>query len=329
MGINFEKYAKRGTDGSDRKLRIFDSVQDRSYAEPPQYLGQPAIIGYPFDIGVERNNGRIGARGGPEAIRKALANLAWHRERLIADLGDVSSNLTNEESTDHYFDLEDQVESSQNSLYVAVSSALEKGYFPVVLGGGHDLAAATTLAALTTSTKGNSSCAILNFDAHFDLRAAPQANSGTGFLQAFQISQLNGRFGNYNYFAVGISEPSNSALLFEAASHIGARFLLDRDVSSQGMEFIAEIIESFDRIYISVDLDSIEAPSMKAVSAPAPFGISVTVLEGLLIELMESGKVAGIDFAEFNPNFDDDTLSSRVVARLIHTVLTRQTSITK
>ncbi len=329
MGINFEKYAKRGNDGSDRKLRIFDSVQDQSYAVPPQYLGQPGIIGYAFDLGVERNNGRIGAKGGPEAIRKALANLAWHSERSIADLGDVSSNLGGDGTTDHHFDIDDPVESSQHSLYVAVSTAIQNGYFPIVLGGGHDLAAATTLAALETSAKGGMKCAIVNFDAHFDLRVAPQANSGTGFLQAFQISQQNSLIGKYNYFALGISEPSNSDLLFETASRIGAQFILDRDVDSQGLEFVSTIIDSFDRIYISVDLDSIEAPSMKAVSAPAPFGISVSVLEGLLIELMECGKVAGIDFAEFNPNFDDDTISSRVVARLIHTVLTQQTSIRK
>lgn len=329
MGINFEKYAKRGTDGSDRKLRIFDSVQDQSYAVPPKYLGQPGIVGYPFDLGVERNNGRIGAKGGPDAIRKALANLAWHSEQTIADLGDVSSNLSYEGTTNHYFDIDDPVESSQSSLYLAVSSAIQNGYFPIVLGGGHDLAGATTLAALTTSTKSNRSCAIINFDAHFDLRLAPQANSGTGFMQAYQISQKNGLSGNYNYFALGISEPSNSDLLFETANHIGATFVLDRDVSSHGLKFVETIVDSFDRIYISVDLDSIEAPSMKAVSAPAPFGISVTVLESLLIELMKSGKVGGIDFAEFNPNFDDDSISSRVVARLIHTVLTQQTSIRK
>ena len=31
-----------------------------------------ALIGYPCDVGVERNGGVVGAKGGPEAVRRMI-----------------------------------------------------------------------------------------------------------------------------------------------------------------------------------------------------------------------------------------------------------------
>ncbi len=322
MGINFEKYAKRGTDYSHRRLRLFDFVDDKSITETAAYLGQPGIIGYPFDLGVARNNGRVGAKDGPNEIRRAITNLAWHSTSGLADLGDIGDNATSLSKTPSYFDTSDPVGSSQCSLYLATHSAIEAGYFPIVLGGGHDLAAATTLAANLSCANTGKRCAIINFDAHFDLRRAPQPNSGTGFAQAAGNSKDLGV--PYSYFALGISESSNSDLLFEVAAEIEAKYLLDFEVELQGDKFIQDIIDSYDHIYLSVDLDGIESSSMKAVSAPAPFGISVSTVERLLLKLVASKKVVGVDFAEFNPKFDSDTISSRVIARLFHSVANQQ-----
>ncbi len=36
--------------------------------------GQLVIVGFPYDAGVQRNGGRIGAREGPKAFRRYLIN---------------------------------------------------------------------------------------------------------------------------------------------------------------------------------------------------------------------------------------------------------------
>ena len=327
MAKNFDVFAKRGSDHSDRRLRLFDFVEDRSFDSPPSHVGQPGIIGYPFDLGVERNNGRMGAKGGPGALRRSITNLAWHRERPIADLGDVAEVSPSVVTGSNYFETSDAVASSQSSLFGVVSTAIEWGYFPVVLGGGHDLAAATTSAAIINGAKSKKSCAIVNFDAHFDLRRAPAPNSGTGFLQSAEICSKVVAIDSFNYFVIGVAESSNTTLLFETANSIGAKFILDRDVDEKANGFIDDVIDSFDAIYISVDLDSIESSSMKAVSAPAAYGITVKTIEDSLMRLIRSGKVVGVDFAEFNPTFDDDSTSSKVAGRLIHSVLSLQSSL--
>ena len=40
-----------------------------------------ALLGFACDAGVARNQGRAGAAEGPAALRRALANLAWHGDR--------------------------------------------------------------------------------------------------------------------------------------------------------------------------------------------------------------------------------------------------------
>jgi formiminoglutamase len=48
-----------------------------------------ALLGFACDVGVARNPGRPGAFEGPTALRRALANLAWHRSGPAWDAGDV------------------------------------------------------------------------------------------------------------------------------------------------------------------------------------------------------------------------------------------------
>src|SRR6185369_12422925 len=48
-----------------------------------------ALLGVCCDRGVTRNQGRAGARGGPDAIRKALAGQAWHLPSLCYDAGNL------------------------------------------------------------------------------------------------------------------------------------------------------------------------------------------------------------------------------------------------
>lgn len=55
----------------------------RPYADDAEAAS--VLLGFASDEGVRRNQGRQGARHGPPALRRALANLAWHGEQAIYD----------------------------------------------------------------------------------------------------------------------------------------------------------------------------------------------------------------------------------------------------
>ena len=61
----------------------------------------------------------------------------------------------------------------------------DAGQFPVVLGGGHEVAFGTYLglARISRSAHPGDRIGILNLDAHFDLRPGPVPSSGTPFRQ--------------------------------------------------------------------------------------------------------------------------------------------------
>ncbi len=87
------------------------------------------ILGYPGEEGVIRNQGRIGTIEGPAAIRKMLGQTALHLpENLpILDYGDI-------------FTLDQDMESSHEMISKITYDLFSTNHFPVLFGGGHDLA---------------------------------------------------------------------------------------------------------------------------------------------------------------------------------------------
>ena len=62
-------------------------------------------------------------------------------------------------------------------------AALDLGHFPLVLGGGHEVAFGSW-SGLNRHLGGNGKVGIINLDAHFDLRMKQElASSGTPFFQ--------------------------------------------------------------------------------------------------------------------------------------------------
>ena len=75
---------------SPNALRLFQTITQSPTFSPEMYREQIALLGFACDEGVKRNQGRTGAAGAPDVLRKALANLASHdgHHRLV-DLGNI------------------------------------------------------------------------------------------------------------------------------------------------------------------------------------------------------------------------------------------------
>ena len=264
------------------------------------------LVGFASDEGVRRNKGRIGAAQGPTALRKALAPLALPEPMGVADAGDI---------TVHGGD----VEGSQRALGNVVAELLHRGRFVVVLGGGHEVAYGSYLGLRSHYTE--ASIGVLNVDAHFDLRATDIPSSGTAFRQMLEAEAAD----RLRYAVVGISQPSNSTRLFRAAADFAVRYLMDDDCGignrSAVTEFVDYFVGSVDVVHLSIDLDVLPAAIAPGVSAPAAFGVPVEIVQAVCDRVAASGKLALVDIAELNPDFDIDARTARVGARLIHRIV--------
>jgi formiminoglutamase len=275
--------------------------------------GQPGcvLLGVASDIGVRRNEGRPGAEGGPDAIRAALANQAWHLRVPCYDAGNLCASG-------------DDLEGLQREQADWVARLLDLGHFPLVLGGGHEIALGSFLGlrAHLERREQQGVIGVINFDAHFDLRRGGTATSGTSFLQMAERSR--GGSLRYRYLCLGISEVANTRALFDTAKSLDASWLTDEQLASWNLSHAEEQLRDFvrgsDYLQLSIDLDVLPASVAPGVSAPAPRGVSLEVVEHLVqvIKGQGGGKLRIADLAECNPEYDVDGRTARVAARLCH-----------
>jgi formiminoglutamase len=283
--------------------RWHDGVQPLS---PSAAVGT-TLIGFACDEGVNRNQGRTGAREGPLMIRRALANLAWHHDDSIYDAGDV------------HCDGHD-LEGAQSALGTQVGAALNAGHFPLVLGGGHEMAYGSYLGLVQHAAKSKQKprIGIVNIDAHFDLRAGSRGNSGTPFRQIADDCTANGNA--FNYCVFGISELANTEALFQRARDLGVTWRTDSECARESLENLCALLDQFaakvDWLYLSACLDALPAAVAPGVSAPAAFGLELNTVEALIDAAKASGKLKLADIAELNPAFDPDGRTARVAARI-------------
>ena len=263
------------------------------------------LIGFAVDEGVRRNAGRTGAALGPQALRGALANLPVLGEPALWDAGDVTCEGN-------------ALEAAQTQLGERVAGALARGSLPLGLGGGHEMAWGT-FQGIVTARPDASRLLVVNLDAHFDLRVATQANSGTPFHQMHDWCTERGQTFNYRVF--GISRFANTQALFDRAHAMGVRYWLDDGLQDanglrDAQQALAIDLARSDAVYLTVCLDVLPGAQAPGVSAPAPLGVPLAQVERLIDQVLASGRVVAADIAELNPSLDRDGLTARVAARL-------------
>lgn len=119
---------------SPNALRLFQTITQSLTFSPEMYREQIALLGFACDEGVKRNQGRTGAAGAPDELRKALANLASHdgHNRLV-DLGNIVAQAPD-------------LEGAQQALRNAVQRCQQENMRTFVLGGDTKLPLPTALA---------------------------------------------------------------------------------------------------------------------------------------------------------------------------------------
>ncbi|MBU3006183.1 formimidoylglutamase [Paraglaciecola arctica] len=272
-----------------------------------------ALLGFECDLGVAANKGRIGAAQGPDVIRKALANLAWHAKCDLFDLGNIAATTALKESQHHYAQ--------------CIAQNLNKHSMVIGLGGGHEIAWGSYQGLVEHLGRDtNKKIGIVNFDAHFDLRNPAQVtSSGTPFRQIAEYCQTQNQ--PFHYACLGIAEPANTSALFNYAEQTHTRYLLDRHCNIEAAKQLLEpMLLEVDELYVTLCLDAFPASVAPGVSAPSALGISLEFVVNMLhwiahCETTFNFKWRLADIAEMNPIYDVDNATAKVAARLAYEIV--------
>ncbi len=276
------------------------------------------IIGFACDEGVKRNQGRVGAKDGPDKIRSFLAGLPFNYAANI-NIFDVGNIYYDHDNFEH------SLEGAQQVLGDLVEAILLAGCHPIVLGGGHETAWGHYQGIANTDYTEN--LGIINFDAHFDLRPLLNNQLGTSGTPFTQIAQTR-RDDNldFDYFCIGIQPMSNTLSLYEEADALGVEYIeaseltghsIDEIKNSENFEKFINFIEDHESLYVSICLDVFISSSAPGVSAPQPFGLMPQVILPFLQVLAQSNKVVSLDIVELAPNYDIDNMTARLGAHLL------------
>ena len=250
-----------------------------------------AFVGFPSDAGVARNGGRPGAAGGPRALRHALYRMTPDArdpgsfEALLArtaDLGNVP--------------VAGDVERDQAALGQTIAALLDRGVFPVVLGGGHETLYGHARGYLETERRIH----LLNWDAHADVRplvggpdGARLGHSGSPFRQALEHPS-----GLVRGYTVAGLQPWRVSAAHAAFVRQRGRLVWAQDLTDPE----ALVADLDGPTLASFDLDAVAGVS--GVSAPNVGGIPVGVWLRAADACGASPHVMSADVVELSPPHD-------------------------
>jgi formiminoglutamase len=314
--VNKQLWSGRIDDPSDlESYRWHQLVQCIDLNKPIKRVQKQSFcfLGFKSDTGVQRNLGRQGAVLGPDSIRQQMANLpSWFNfDVQLLDAGDIVSD--------------NNLEEAQEVLAMAVKIILQAGMFPVLLGGGHEIAYGHYLGIRQfLIDQKMSPPAIINIDAHFDMR--PYPNGGSSGTMFHQIADLNLAHQElFKYLVLGIQQSGNTKSLFNRAESLGAKYVLARDISEHGLQNVKELIYRYmateENIYLTLCSDVFSSAFAPGVSAPQPFGMNPEMVLKLIKYIALSGKLISFDVAEVAPRFDNDHQTAKLASIIIFALL--------
>ena len=268
-----------------------------------------AILGAPLDTGTTY---RPGTRFGPQGIRRATNLFGTYsyefgvdlREQLnVVDVGDV-------------FTIPANLEKSFDQISRAMSHVVERGAFPVVLGGDHSIGY-PTIRGLAPWVEGN--VGIIHFDRHVDTQELDldERMHTTPWFHATNIPNAPA----VNLVQIGIGGWQAPRAGVRVGRGRGTTIVTVGDVERVGVEKVAEAAlevawKDAAAVYLSFDVDVIDSGFVPGTGWPEPGGLLPR--EALkFVRLVSQPGLAGLEVVECSPPYDQSEQTSLIAGRVV------------
>lgn len=268
-----------------------------------------AIAGIPWDEG---NAGRNGANYGPRAFRDASSwFLSYDAQRdfdiwenlSAVDVGDVPVVPPNAERT-------------MELVAEHVKAVRAQGALPVCIGGNHALAIGAARGAAATVER----MGYLSIDAHLDTApdwAGEIYSSGCPTFRAAEIPNVDPK----NVVVFGVHGWLNPRDQVTAAKDKGISWFGMEQIERMGIDAALEeavriATRGVSGLYVSFDMDSIDAASFPGTGTPEPGGLTAREAISLGRGLGRARPIA-FDAVEIAPMYDLSGISARLACAVV------------
>jgi len=289
-----------------------------------------SIIGFPMDLGADRR----GVDMGPSALR--IAGLQTNLEGLgykVEDNGDIKIEIMERQKIKNpKLKYLDEIIKTSRLLADKVERVLDKGDFPICLGGDHSMALGTISGIASFCKKRKLRLGVIWIDAHSDMNT--DETSPTGNIHGMPLAALMGLGCDELVNLLGFSPklyPKNCVLIgirsIDEAEKVNIKKLkvpiyTMNDIDKLGIHrIIAKVLKQFrekvDHIHISFDVDSVDPSVAPGVGTPIPGGLSYREAHLLMETIAECGCMSSLEIAEVNPILDHKNQSAAFTSELI------------
>jgi len=288
------------------------------------------ILGAPMDFGA----GRRGVDMGPSALRKAglqgkLAGLGYQ----IQDLGNVfvdqQESMPEGDSKAKFLE---SISQSCAVLAAQVEGVIERGSFPLVLGGDHSIATGTVAGVSSAYRRRGQKIGLLWIDAHTDMNTPATTPSGNvhgmplaccighGPSELTRILDFAPKVEARNVVLIGIRDVDREERDLVRAS--GVSVFTMRQIDEMGLHQVMDralaiVHDGTNGFHLSLDMDSIDPVEAPGVGTPVQGGM--TYREGhLAMEMIcDHGSLVSMELVEVNPVLDTANRTAELGVQLV------------
>lgn len=257
------------------------------------------IVGVPFDA---TSSFRKGSRFAPEEIRKEAYNFESYLFEHGLDLSNIKIH--------DFGNIKECKKTAEMMMEVKkiITQIVSAKKFPILIGGEHSV----------TSSAVNSfkNIGVVCIDAHLDFRNEYLGEKNSHACSVRRISEI---VGIENIVLLGTRSFSMEEK--KAAESLGLRYVDAFEIKKIGInESIKKALSQIERkkIYLTLDMDSIDPAYAPGVANPEPFGLVPGEVKRCINLLSE--RLVGFDVVEVCPPYDNGNTSS-LAARLISEVI--------
>ncbi|MBW0768426.1 arginase [Mammaliicoccus lentus] len=286
------------------------------------------IIGAPTAFGQRK----LGVNFGPDALRYAcLIERIEDIGHEVIDKGNVQSpvlDMKKYKSEQKGLRNLEEVIAFSNNLYESVNETVEKGHFPLILGGDHSL----SIGSIAGISKHYENLGVIWYDAHGDLNTLESSPSGN--IHGMPLRALIGEgdealtnIGGYknkvkpeNVVLIGMRDLDEGEKKYIKEAGILTYTMADIDRLGMG-QVISETIEYLkdktDGIHLSLDVDALDPVETPGTGTIVPGGATYRESHLAMEMLHESKLIVSADLVEVNPLIDEYNKTARLAIGLM------------
>ena len=270
-----------------------------------------AVVGIPHDCGTTY---RPGTRFGPQGIRRISALYTPYnyemgvdlREQItLCDVGDVFTIPANNEK-------------SFDQISKGVAHVFASGAFQILLGGDHSIGFPTVRGVCRHL--GNKKVGIIHFDRHVDTQEIDLDERMHTCPWFHATNMANAPAQNLVQLGIGGWQVPREGV--KVCRERGTNVLTVTDITEMGLEAAARYAieratDGTDCVYISFDIDCIDAGFVPGTGWPEPGGLLPREALKLLELIVRNVPVCGLELVEVSPPYDISDMTSLMATRVI------------